>query len=218
MTQWHADWQLRVPPQCREVRMTRDGETQALRALARRANIADIQLAGGCTVVEIQHSHISTAEVERREAFYGDMVWVVDGREHVSFEGYYKGTNSHCVFLMSGGRGWWFGEARKPVFVDTSRGVVRLLRKTHTQKRTTYWVGVEVRDGGWTFITNMEVFYWLEERQNHISFNDVKKLHITEHTSHDYFYGTVVTYRIGRAKHSEAARVIFNAGNDRLTF
>ena len=24
MTQWHADWQLRVPPEQREIRMTRD--------------------------------------------------------------------------------------------------------------------------------------------------------------------------------------------------
>lgn len=51
MTEWHKNWQLLVPEECREVRMTRDGKT----------HIADIQLPTG-EVVEIQHSPITVDE------------------------------------------------------------------------------------------------------------------------------------------------------------
>ena len=51
------------------------------------------------TVVEFQHSSISVDEIELREAFYDDMVWVFDVREpydNSRFElGYY---DDYCTF------------------------------------------------------------------------------------------------------------------------
>jgi len=43
---------------------------------------ADIRTPGGL-VVEIQHSGISSEDVAAREAFYGNMVWLLDGRNFV---------------------------------------------------------------------------------------------------------------------------------------
>lgn len=68
MTQWHLDWQFTVPPERREVVMGN--------------HRADLITTRGL-VVEIQHSHISTAEIAEREAHYGQMVWIFDARDAI---------------------------------------------------------------------------------------------------------------------------------------
>jgi hypothetical protein len=40
---------------------------------------ADVRLQDG-TVLELQHSPLSSAEIREREDFYGEMVWVLDAR------------------------------------------------------------------------------------------------------------------------------------------
>jgi competence protein CoiA len=60
---WHLGWKMLAHPQDREVIIG-----------PHRADL--VSLRG--TVVELQHSSISTDEIEERERFYGDMVWVVD--------------------------------------------------------------------------------------------------------------------------------------------
>lgn len=65
-SEWHLGWQQRVPRERREV--------------VRGPHRADIVTPGG-TVVELQHSAISPAEIEERERFYGRMVWLFDAAE-----------------------------------------------------------------------------------------------------------------------------------------
>lgn len=66
MSEWHLSWQGLVEEKCREVVI---GEHRA-----------DIKLSDG-KVVEIQHSPITPEEVEERESFYGDMIWIVDAKD-----------------------------------------------------------------------------------------------------------------------------------------
>ena len=69
-TSWHREWKSHFPEKCREVTHTApDGELHR----------ADIKTPTGI-VIEVQHSTMTDGERESREAFYGNLIWVVDGR------------------------------------------------------------------------------------------------------------------------------------------
>lgn len=69
-TDWHRAWKNLFPPECREIsHVAPDGEIHR----------ADIKTPTGI-VIEFQHSAITDAERQSREAFYGNLVWVIDGR------------------------------------------------------------------------------------------------------------------------------------------
>ncbi|WP_394887997.1 competence protein CoiA [Mesorhizobium sp. AaZ16] len=68
-TPWHREWKNRFPEECREIsHIAPDGEIHR----------ADIKTPSGI-VIEVQHSAMTDAERLSREAFYGNLVWVVDG-------------------------------------------------------------------------------------------------------------------------------------------
>lgn len=69
-TPWHRAWKAEFPADWQEVIHNRVGEGNR--------HIADVKTPHGL-VLEFQHSHLSLAEQREREAFYGNMVWVVDG-------------------------------------------------------------------------------------------------------------------------------------------
>lgn len=69
-TEWHRAWKSKFPAEWQE-KFLPD-------ALTGEKHIADIRTAHGL-VVEFQHSHIDPQERGTREAFYKNMVWVVDG-------------------------------------------------------------------------------------------------------------------------------------------
>jgi hypothetical protein len=73
MTSWHAAWQEICLPQHVEVPVEATIAGRAVRC------IADIRCANG-TVIEVQHSPISSTEMLKREAVHDDMIWVVDAR------------------------------------------------------------------------------------------------------------------------------------------
>lgn len=69
-TLWHREWKSHFPEECREIsHVAPDGEVHR----------ADIKTFTGI-VVEVQHSNMTDAERSSREAFYKNMVWVVDAR------------------------------------------------------------------------------------------------------------------------------------------
>lgn len=69
-TEWHRHWKNRFPEECREVSHTApDGEIHR----------ADIKTPTGI-IIEVQHSAITDAERLARESFYGNLVWIIDGR------------------------------------------------------------------------------------------------------------------------------------------
>jgi hypothetical protein len=68
-TVWHRAWKDAFPADWQEViHVAEDGER----------HIADVRTPHGL-VLEFQHSRLPPVEQAAREAFYGDMVWVVDG-------------------------------------------------------------------------------------------------------------------------------------------
>ncbi len=69
-TEWHRAWKSLFPADCREIsHVAPDGEIHR----------ADIKTPTGI-VVEVQHSSMTDAERQSRESFYGNLVWVIDGR------------------------------------------------------------------------------------------------------------------------------------------
>ena len=68
-TQWHIDWQNKFPDEWHEyIQHDQSGEK----------HIADVRTIHGL-VIEFQHSHLDPQERAKRERFYGNMVWIVDG-------------------------------------------------------------------------------------------------------------------------------------------
>lgn len=67
---WHRAWKGRFPAECQEIiRWSDTGEK----------HIADVRMTDG-RVIEFQHSRIAPEERRAREAFYGSMVWIVNGQ------------------------------------------------------------------------------------------------------------------------------------------
>lgn len=73
-TDWHRDWKNTFPTEWQEVQH---------RAENGERHIADVKTSAG-VVVEFQHSYLNPDERRSREAFYGRMVWVLDGMRRKS--------------------------------------------------------------------------------------------------------------------------------------
>jgi len=70
-TDWHRTWKATFKPEYVEVTITQGDEKHR----------ADVRTGDG-TVIEFQHSHLSTTEIGEREKFYGPgMIWLWDARE-----------------------------------------------------------------------------------------------------------------------------------------
>lgn len=125
MTQWHRDWQLTVPEHFREIRIQKNNQL----------HIADIQLADGL-VIEIQNSPLTHEEAIKRETFYNNMVWIVNGCDVVTK----AAGNEACV--LQGLKKWWGHDGRRaPVIVDTKWGlfIIKLVSKQ-------MWIGVRIQN------------------------------------------------------------------------
>ena len=69
-TEWHREWKNLFPIEWQENYLT-DEKTG-------EKHFADILTSNGL-IVEFQHSHINSEERNKRESFYKNMIWVVDG-------------------------------------------------------------------------------------------------------------------------------------------
>ena len=69
-TQWHREWKGNFPIEWQEI-IQFDKDTN-------EKHIADVRTDKGL-VIEFQHSHINPIERKQREAFYKNMIWIVDG-------------------------------------------------------------------------------------------------------------------------------------------
>jgi len=70
MTDWHYDWQNNFNKDFLEIIQIDDKTGEK--------HIADVKNSNG-VVIEFQHSPISISEIESRESFYENMIWVLDG-------------------------------------------------------------------------------------------------------------------------------------------
>ncbi|MDX1910238.1 MAG: competence protein CoiA family protein [Saprospiraceae bacterium] len=97
-TEWHRNWKDNFPIDWQE-RIQFDEKTN-------ERHIADV-LTIHNLVLEFQHSHIDPIERQKREKFYKNMIWVVDGtrlqKDYPRFQkkmGEFKLTKQQGVFLV----------------------------------------------------------------------------------------------------------------------
>ena len=97
-TEWHIAWQEKFPKEWREFPQ-HDPQTG-------EKHIADVRTSQGL-VIEFQHSHLDPQERGKRERFYKNMVWVVNGtrlkRDYPRFLKGFAGfarTNKQDFFLV----------------------------------------------------------------------------------------------------------------------
>lgn len=88
-TEWHRKWKGNYPIEWQEV-IQIDRDTN-------QKHIADIHTNKGL-VIEFQHSHLNPEERRKREGFYKNMVWVVDGtRLKRDFPRFFKEWKSNGI-------------------------------------------------------------------------------------------------------------------------
>jgi flagellar biosynthesis GTPase FlhF len=118
MGEWHLNWQEQFPSDQREIVMNRDGILHR----------ADVVSTGG-VVIEFQHSPISWEEIEEREQFYQNMIWVFDVTK-----AYNRGdlevfnAKSGCYIQWIRPKSFLFGGCC-PMILDTGDFLVLLKRK-----------------------------------------------------------------------------------------
>jgi competence CoiA-like predicted nuclease len=109
---WHRGWKELVPEEQREV--------------SRAGHRADIVRTDG-TVVELQHSSISLADIAEREAAYGRMVWLFDGRDISVERLILRNRDRYYTFRWKHPRKH-YGACSKPVYIDLGENVFRMKR------------------------------------------------------------------------------------------
>jgi competence protein CoiA len=122
-TQWHRDSKNQFPEEWQEIiHQSADGEK----------HIADVKTPNGL-VIEFQYSFLHSDERRKREAFYGNMVWVINGARRARdksrfFEnrstqiGVLVGQPIYSLATSGGGllRDW--KDSRVPVYYDFGDG------------------------------------------------------------------------------------------------
>jgi len=111
-SKWHRDWKEFWPIENREVVIGN--------------HRADIKTKGG-TVVELQNSSISSQEIQERERFYDNMIWVVNAEtfwENI----YLRDKEDYHTFLWKYPRKCWLF-AKKPIYLDIGHHYPTMLFK-----------------------------------------------------------------------------------------
>lgn len=106
-TEWHIAWKNLFPEQNQEIIIEQDG----------KKHIADIQT-DKKRVIEFQNSPLSSKEIRERENFYGDMIWILNGKELCSGIELRKRIEEDTWTLRwkNPPKSWW--DAKKPIFID----------------------------------------------------------------------------------------------------
>ncbi len=144
-TDWHRYWKSIVPADCVEVTIEKDGQKHR----------ADIVTRKG-TVIELQHSSISVSDIEKREEFYGQMMWLFDVRDccgepyYIEYEGEKHLTYQKDIRLRlrpkDGHHTFRWCHARKSiafakahVYLDVGGDEIFGLKKMYVEKKCAGW-------------------------------------------------------------------------------
>ena len=119
-TEWHRNWKDMFPTEWQEISHTDEQSGER--------HIADVKAESGL-VVEFQNSPMSLEERASREAFYGDMIWIVNGMRG-SLDASYFGMGLGRTPIQKNPLAYpieWYGrgrllhnwsEAKAKVFID----------------------------------------------------------------------------------------------------
>lgn len=139
-TQWHRAWKEHFPEECREVVIG--------------PHRADIKTRRG-TVVELQHSPISGIEIQHREYFYRQMVWVFDASDFgTNFQ--FRRRDGFFSFRWKHPRkSMWSCESRLLIELDRVCAEIRHLPSTLFEIKKTH---NSVPCGGWGVFVDKHSF------------------------------------------------------------
>lgn len=135
-TNWHLQWKEYFPRGWTEVALTKGDEK----------HIADIMCPNGL-VLEFQHSPISPSEIEIREAFYGNMVWVFDIQDCLVGRFNIRTKKNYWTFRWKYPRKH-IAYANRDVYLDIGNDRVFQLKKFYP----------ETPAGGWGYIVQRGEF------------------------------------------------------------
>jgi hypothetical protein len=152
-TEWHRRWKDRFPTDWQEV-IHHD-------SVSGEKHIADVKTPSGLTL-EFQYSPIHPAEVQAREAFYGNMIWIVDGCRNELDPDHFRLSLSRPIEAESNEFPvqWWsrsrlfsnWSLSKKPVFFDFGQPE-HLWRLSHfdpsTMKGAVVWYSREALVSLW---------------------------------------------------------------------
>jgi hypothetical protein len=126
-TPWHILWQNIAKPEFLEKYMNNDGEI----------HIADV-INEKNMVIEIQHSNLSQEEIEKREKFYDNMIWILDGTDIVKIDDkkdeeyvcvkyttMFTTTNNYKVVKIT--KKFW-SKITKKAYIDTGCGMLEIIK------------------------------------------------------------------------------------------
>jgi len=115
---WHFFWKKEFPVENQEVIIEKFGEK----------HIADISLDDGL-VIEFQNSFLSSDEILKREKFYGNMFWVLNGNT-LGKNFYFNPKGDYFTFRWKHPpKSWWY--AKKPIFIDLNNGFLFIIKKIY---------------------------------------------------------------------------------------
>ena len=152
-TAWHLGWKKLVEPAFCEFRLP-----------PHRADI----LGNDATVIELQHSPISAEEIQERERFYDNMVWLFDG---TALGRRFK-QERRCKYNVpwySQDLQWvdfrWkhtrrsLGSCQKPIYLDIGNGTVIEFHYFHPQSEysETYSTWYEAGEGSGAMMSHAEI-------------------------------------------------------------
>ena len=113
-TEWHLNWKDKFPKECQEVIVTKNY----------KKHIADIKTKDGL-VIEFQNSPISPRDIFLREKFWGNMVWVINGRTIGKNLSFYR-QRFKWKWMP---RSWTFSERK--IYFDFGNDYLYLLEDTN---------------------------------------------------------------------------------------
>jgi len=135
-SQWHLDWKNEFPKECQEVTIKKcvsnhcsegdgciyekgDEKRDCFFAEAReciyKIHRADIKTENNW-VIELQNSSISPEEIIKREEFYGDMVWLLNGAKFGKNIGFIKKDYGYNFSWSHPRKCWW--KSKREIYID----------------------------------------------------------------------------------------------------
>lgn len=116
-TAWHILWQNIAKPEYLEKFMKTETEK----------HIADV-VNEDKLVIEIQHSNISWEDIEARENFYGNMIWILDGTGGLKRDcTYFITANNYGIIQIRTIKFW--DNINKKAFIDTGLNMFEIIKK-----------------------------------------------------------------------------------------
>ena len=123
-TAWHILWQNIAKPEFLEKYINNDG----------KIHIADV-INEKNMIIEIQHSNLSQEEIEKREKFYDNMIWILDGNDvvKISDEEYIcikynkmlTTTNNYEIVKIT--KKFWT-KINKKAYIDIGFGMLEIIK------------------------------------------------------------------------------------------